>query len=313
MAVKQVPSYYGVIRVPNVNDPLILGPSTLDVRTHESKYSTINKDSLTTTANTVTKKQNESDLFIPVVLTESVRSCNSEHTNTKNNNNKEDVKSTCIRAIWRPHLLKNRKIVIENDSDESERDEISNTTDEDTKEKELGTSNPSMKVYISCSFVWLNLSTLNSTKQKLTLSLVPSMLDPTKHDPQSSLYQTESEKDQYLVSSSLGNQFATDVKSDNKNNNAIVKIEGLLLKIRYQSSYEMLTEKAVHETCEFFMHSTRYQNFKDWISLDGIRSVLRLFQALGIFSMLQIQVDTVTSGGILSDKIGYRKVRYLIF
>lgn len=39
---------------------------------------------------------------------------------------------------------------------------------------------------------------------------------------------------------------------------------------------------------------------------------MRPFQALKNFSMLQIKVNT-RSGGILADKMEYRKVRYLIF
>ncbi len=108
---------------------------------------------------------------------------------------------------------------------------MSNVTDKDTKEKELGTSNSSIKVHISYSSVWLNSSIFNSTKQKSTLSLVPSMMDPVEHDPQSSPYQTEPKEDQYLASPSLGDQFATDVESDNEDNNTIAIIEDLFLNI----------------------------------------------------------------------------------
>lgn len=51
------------------------------------------------------------------------------------------------------------------------------------------------------------------------------MLDPDKYDPQSSPYQTVPEKNQYLASPSSGNQFATDIKSDVKDNNAVAIIE----------------------------------------------------------------------------------------
>lgn len=59
---------------------------------------------------------------------------------------------------------------------------MSDTIDKNTKEKELEISNSSIKVYILYSLVLLNLSTLNSTKQKSTLLPVPSMLNPAKHD-----------------------------------------------------------------------------------------------------------------------------------
>ena len=55
-AAKQLPSYYDITKVPNVSDPLILGPSIVDVHSHKSKCTTKNKDSLITIANAVTKK-----------------------------------------------------------------------------------------------------------------------------------------------------------------------------------------------------------------------------------------------------------------
>ncbi len=116
------------------------------------------------TANAITKKQNKSDSLIPVVLTESVRSCESERTKTENDNNKQDGIPTRIHAIRHRRLQKNRKSVTESDSDKSERDEMSNTTDNDTEEKELSISNSSIKVHIPRSLVWLNLAALNSTK-----------------------------------------------------------------------------------------------------------------------------------------------------
>lgn len=59
---------------------------------------------------------------------------------------------------------KNCKIVTKSGLDKSEKDEMSNATDKDTKEKELGTSNSSIKVHISHSSVLHNLFTLDSTK-----------------------------------------------------------------------------------------------------------------------------------------------------
>lgn len=64
------------------------------------------------TANVVTKNQNKSDLLIPITLTESVYSCKSKYTNTKNNDNKQDITSTHIYTIKRQYLQKNRKIGI---------------------------------------------------------------------------------------------------------------------------------------------------------------------------------------------------------
>ncbi len=155
-AAKQLPSYYSITRAPNVNDPLILDLSTFDVRSCKSKHTTRNKDSPTTTTNVATKKQNKSDPLIPVASTESVRSYESERTNTENDDNKRNRIPTRIRAIGHRRLQKNRKIVPESDSDKSERDEMSNTTDEDTEEKKLVTSNSSIKIHIPRSLLWLN-------------------------------------------------------------------------------------------------------------------------------------------------------------
>lgn len=65
---------------------------------------------------------------------------------------------------------------------------MNNATDKNTKEKKLGTSNSSIKVHISRSLIWLNLSALNSTKQKLVLSPISFMLDLAKHNSQSFSY-----------------------------------------------------------------------------------------------------------------------------
>ncbi len=185
---------------------------------------------------------------------------------------------------------------------------MSHVANQDTKEKELGTSNSSIKVYIPRSSVLLNLLALNSTKQKSMSSLVSSMLDIAKHDPQSSLYQTEPEKDKYLTSFSPSNQFTTNIKSNDKDNNAVVIIKRLFLNFEYRLSYKKSTEKVIHEICKFFIHSTRYISSKDQVDLCEIRSRLRPFQALGIFLILQIEVDT-SSGSILVDKMGYEKIR----
>ncbi len=176
----------------------------------------------------------------------------------------------------------------------------------------MGTSNSNIKVHIPCSSIWLNLSALNSTKQKSKLSPVPSVLDPAKHNPQSFPNQIAPEEEEYLANLSPGDQFAINVKSNDKDNNAVVTIEGLFLNIGHRLSYKRSTEKAIYETCEFFMHSARHINSKDRVVLHRIRLGLRLFQALGIFLMLQIKVNT-SNGNILVDEMGYRKVRYRIF
>lgn len=73
-----------------------------------------------------------------------------------------------------------------------------------------------------------------------------------------------------------------------------------------------MTKKAIQETCEFFMHFLRYITSNNQIAFHGIRSLLKLFQALKHFFILQTEENT-QSRGILADEIKYEKVRYLVF
>lgn len=65
---------------------------------------------------------------------------------------------------------------------------MNNVTNKDIKEKELDISNSNIKVHIPYSSVLLNLSTLNSIKQKFVSSPISFMLDPIKNNPQTSFY-----------------------------------------------------------------------------------------------------------------------------
>lgn len=159
----------------------------------------------------------------------------------------------------------------------AKRKKLSNIIDKDIKEKELGIFNFSIKIHILHSLVLLNLSTLNTIKQKLILLLILSILNPTKYDSQNSFYQTKSKKDQYLISFFLNNQFTTNIKSDDKRNNAISIIKGLFLNLRYRSSYKKLIEKMIYEICKFFMHFIRYMSSKDQLALYKINLRLRPF------------------------------------
>lgn len=141
---------------------------------------------------------------------------------------------------------------------------------------------------------------------------IPPILDLAYHNPQSFTFNPKLDKDQYTPSPSPHDQFVTDDESDDGGNDAVATIEGLFLNIGYRSLYKKLTEKAVQETCELFMHSLRHMTSKDCMALCGIKSGLRPFQALGVFSMVQIELHT-QSEGILADEMGYGKVRYLIF
>lgn len=194
---------------------------------------------------------------------ESVYSHKSERANAKNDDNKRDKRPIYIHTIERRRLQKNRKIVTESYSNKSKRDEMSDGIDNDTKEKELGISNSCIKVHILRSLVWLNLFALNSIKEKLTLAPFSSMLNPTKHDFQSFLYQTAPEINQYLASPSPNDQFAIDIESNNKDNNAVTIIKRIFLNIRHRSFNERLMEKVVHKTYKLFLHSTRHMSSKD--------------------------------------------------
>lgn len=67
--INQLPSYYSVTKALNVSDSFIFSPLIVDVHSSKSKCMTKNKHNLTTTANAVTKKQNNINLLIPVTST----------------------------------------------------------------------------------------------------------------------------------------------------------------------------------------------------------------------------------------------------
>lgn len=142
-------------------------------------------------------------------------------------------------------------MITKSDYNNSEKDEISNITDKDTKKKELWTSNSTIKVDIPCSLVLLNLSTLNFIKQKSILLPIPSILDLAKHNFQSSSNWTKPKEDQYLANSSSNDQFATNIKNNNKDNNVVAIIERFLFNIRYRLSYKRWIEKKYKKLANF--------------------------------------------------------------
>lgn len=54
------------------------------------------------------------------------------------------------------------------------------------------------------------------------------------------------------------------------------------------------------------MHFPKQMTAKDRVFLRGIKTGLKLFQALGVFSILQIETQT-RNGGIFADKMRYGK------
>ena len=83
---------------------LSLISSIVDICICKSKRTTRNKESSMMTANTATKKQNDSDLLILFALTESIRSHKNKRTNTKNDKNKQNGIPIHIYAIGRQRL-----------------------------------------------------------------------------------------------------------------------------------------------------------------------------------------------------------------
>lgn len=73
----------------NVTNPLIFDPSIINIYSRKNKHITRNKNNLMMIVSITTKKQNNSNLFIPVASIESIYSCESKRINTKNNNNNE--------------------------------------------------------------------------------------------------------------------------------------------------------------------------------------------------------------------------------
>lgn len=162
---------------------------------------------------------------------------------------------------------------------------MSNAASKNIGEKELGIANLPIKIHILQLSIFLNLFSIYSTKWKSILLPVPFMLMPTKQNSQNFFWQNKSKKNQYVPSFSLDDQFAIDVKN---NKDTIATIEDLFLKIRYRSSSR---EKAVYETCKFFMHSVKNISFKNRVAFYEIKKRLSLFQALEIFLILQIEVN----------------------
>lgn len=74
---------------------------------------------------------------------------------------------------------------------------------QDDKKKQLKITGPQIKVMIPSTSIFPGLSNASSIKQKLTLSPVPSIRSLANHDLQSSPFNPESNKEQYIPSLSL--------------------------------------------------------------------------------------------------------------
>lgn len=115
---KRSPSYYATTKARNNSDSLVFGPSIVGVRSCGSKCMTKNNESLSMATKSsqsyygASKEQNGSDYLIPNPLPISVRSRESEHSNTKNDDNMQDGTSSQIRTIERQRLKKSRNIFI---------------------------------------------------------------------------------------------------------------------------------------------------------------------------------------------------------
>ncbi|MCJ1347429.1 hypothetical protein MMC31_005654, partial [Peltigera leucophlebia] len=260
-----------------------------------------------------TARQLRSDSLIPVISTRSIRSYGSERNSTENNANSLAENPPHMSTTQHLRHRWSRRTVMESDSNESSADEKTDATlsvtltqrlhkrndnrinvinnprqktktplrvfakHQGDKEKQSEVIGPQIKVIVPPASILPGSSNANFTKQKSTSLPVPSLLNLADHDPRSSTFNLESDKEQYTPSPSPDDQFATDDESDDRGNNAVATIEELFLNIGHRSSYERLTEKAVQETCEFFMHTPRHMTSNNWIALRGIRSGLRPF------------------------------------
>lgn len=268
-AAKHLPLYYTATKALRNSDSPIFGPSIIIARNCKSKRTNRNKDNSKMIVKSslsyyaVTKKLDGSDPLLLVPWVESIYNRKNKWSNTENENNRWDWITLYIRIIEDQLLRKNCKIITKNESDENNKDKISNPIGENIERKELGTINSRIKVHIPRSLILPNSSSINSTKQKLPLSPVLLILDLIKYNPQSFSGQNKPEEDQYLPSFSANNQFVINAKSDNKDNHAIAKIKGLFLNIGHRLFYKKLIEKAVYKTCKFFIHSIRHISSKD--------------------------------------------------
>lgn len=71
-----------------------------------------------------------------------------------------------------------------------------------------------------------------------------------------------------------------------------------------------MTKRAIMQTCKFFLHLLKQINIDDKIKLYNLFRKFRVFQALDIFLIFDIEVVT-NNRNILIDKIDFRKM--LIF
>ena len=108
----------------------------------------------------------------------------------------------------------------------------------------------------------LGLSITNSRKQKSTSFLIPPKLNLAEHNPQCSIFNAKLDKEQYTPSPFPNDEFAINNESDNRDNNAVAMMKGLFMNIGHRSSYKRFTNKALQETCEFFILSKAY-NFQE--------------------------------------------------
>lgn len=91
------------------------------------------------------------------------------------------------------------------------------------------------------------------------------------------LFAKTSQKKSNICLAFFDNQFAANVKNNNKTNNAITIIEELVMNIKYKSFYKKLIEKIIHETCGFFIYFAKPIISKAQIAFCGIKLVLKLF------------------------------------
>ena len=88
-------------------------------------------------------------------------------------------------------------------------------------------------------------------------------------------------------------------------------IKEMFRKMGDRATCGRMTERAVSQICEFFLHFPKQMSIDDKIKLRGLFVGLRQFQALGILPMFNIEIVT-NSEGILADEMGFGQVLILL-
>lgn len=117
-----------------------------------------------------------------------------------------------------------------------------------------------------------------------------------------------------VIDSKLDENFDKDTDISNKgtfSDQDQTIIEELFLQMEDRTTYKRMTKRVIAQTYEFFLHSSKQISMDNRIKPRSLSVGLRLFQALGIFSMFNIEIVT-NSRDILADEMGFGKIFILL-